>query len=144
VSLLNESQKRAILVAILDMHRRMAELEALLDQGESELAQHSNDVSETESDAVKERFRRLRALSLESLQELNIPLDIQRTSVRWALECAATYMDVVVTEMGPERLRSYGAVTSEDAARVKEIQGKLRQSIDEVLACLRQRGSAPA
>src|SRR5438270_184335 len=71
---LNESQRRSILFCLLDLHRRLAEMESLLAQAQSAspLSQYVNDLSLTEARVVRDYFERLRTRILGCLQEAEI------------------------------------------------------------------------
>jgi GTP-binding protein EngB required for normal cell division len=137
---LNDSQKRGILFSCLDLHRRMAEMEAYLVQGAepTPFSQYVNDVSPTEAQVVRDYFARIRARMLTCLQEAGIPLELRRTSVRWALQCGMIFLHIAVAEMGPDRLRGYGPLVPGAAATVVQIQQDLDRLIERVGAYLRQ------
>ncbi len=136
---LNESQRRAILFSFLDIHRHMADLEAMLCQSTSSpFSQYTHDLSPAESRLVQDYFARLRTTMLACLQEADIPLDMQRTSLRWAFQCGINFLNIAVAEMAPERLRGYGLVDEAGRAQVIKIQENLSRLIDRVSAYLRQ------
>jgi GTP-binding protein EngB required for normal cell division len=137
---LNESQKRSILSSFLDIHRRMAEFEAMLAQGDrpSPFSQYVNDLSPTESKVVQDYFARLRAAMLDCLRESDIALEVGRTSARWALQCGMIFLDIAVSEFSPDRLRGYGPVDPSAAAEVVKVQQTVRRLVERVAAYLRQ------
>src|SRR5947207_1799156 len=71
---LNDSQRRSILVGCLDIHRRMADMEALLTQGTdpSPFSQCVNDLSPTESGVVRDYFARIRSVLLDLPRQAGI------------------------------------------------------------------------
>lgn len=79
---MNDSQKRSILFSLVDIHRRMAEMEGALVQSTlaSPFAQFVNDLSPTESQVVRDYFTRIRTTMVACLDEAGIPLDVNRTS----------------------------------------------------------------
>jgi GTP-binding protein EngB required for normal cell division len=140
VNSLNESQKRAVLFSFLDIHRRVAEFEAMLAQGDrpSPFSPYVNDLSPTESKVVQDYFARLRAAMLDCLRESDIPLEVRRTSARWALQCGMVFLDIAIAEFSPDRLRGYGPVDPSAAAQVVKVQQGVRRLVERVAAYLRQ------
>jgi GTP-binding protein EngB required for normal cell division/molybdenum-dependent DNA-binding transcriptional regulator ModE len=137
---LNEHQKRAILYGCLDLHRRMADMEAILAQSSiaSPFSKYVNDLSPTETKVIQDYFARLRATLLTWLREADIPLDIQQTSTRWAVQCGMMFLQVTVAEMGPDRLSGYGPLTEAGRDLALRMRQDLDRLIDRVGAYLRQ------
>src|SRR5579883_1102225 len=137
---LNPSQKQSVLFGFLDVHRRMAELEAMIAQAgiSSPFSQFVGDLSPTEIKVVLDYFARVRTTMLACLQEADIPLDVRRTSTRWSLQVGTTYLHIAVAEMAPERLRGYGPLDSADAKTIIKIQQDLYRLFDRLSAYLRQ------
>jgi GTP-binding protein EngB required for normal cell division len=137
---LNPSQKQSILFGFLDVHRRMAELEAAITQSgiSSPFSQQVGDLSPTEVKVVQDYFTRIRTTMLSCLQEAGIPLEVRRTSLRWTLQVGMTFLHIAVAEMAPERLRGYGNLDAAEAEAVVKIQQDLYRLIDRLGAYLRQ------
>jgi GTP-binding protein EngB required for normal cell division len=137
---LNPSQKQSVLFGFLDVHRRMAELEAMIAQAgiSSPFSQFVGDLSPTEIKVVLDYFARVRTTMLACLQEADIPLDVRRTSTRWSLQVGTTFLHIAVAEMAPERLRGYGPLDSADAKTIIKIQQDLYRLFDRLSAYLRQ------
>ena len=137
---LNDSQKRSILFGFLDIHRRMAELEAKIAQSmiTSPFSQLVNDLSPTESKVAQDYFARIRTTMLACLQEAGIPLEVRRTSVRWGVEVGTTFLHIAVAELSPESLRGYGPMEANSAAVVSKMQQDLYRLIDRVRVYLQQ------
>ena len=137
---LNDSQKRAVLFGLLDLHQRMADLEALLTQSldSSPFSRYVNDLSPTEAKVIRDYFGRLRSRMLFCLQEAGIPLEVRRTSLRWGLQCGMSFLSIAVAEISPSRLRGYGPMDDAGAEVVVKIQQELDLLIDRAAAYLRQ------
>jgi GTP-binding protein EngB required for normal cell division len=137
---LNESQQRSLLFAILDIHRRMAEMESNLSQGavSSPFSQYVNDLSPTEGKVIRDYFARIRTTMLACVHEGGIPLEVRRTSVRWALQCGMTFLNIAVADMGPERLRGYGPLAEAARPELLKVQQDLNRLIDRAAAYLQQ------
>ncbi len=75
MAVLNEPQSRAILCGFLDVHRRMAELEARIspDERPSSFSEYVNDLSPTEAKVVQDYFARIRTAMLGHLKESRHP-----------------------------------------------------------------------
>ena len=101
----NGAQTRAILCGFLDIHRRMAELEALLLPGTkpTPFSGYVNDLSLTEAKVIQDYFTRIRTAMLAHLRESEIPLDVQTTSLRWAIDVGISFIGINVAELGPEK-----------------------------------------
>jgi GTP-binding protein EngB required for normal cell division len=137
---LNDSQQRAILMGCLDLHRRMADMGALLVQSQepSPFSLYVNDLSPTEAKVIRDYFGRLRATMWTRLEEAGIPLDVRRTGVRWAVQCGLISLHIAVAEMGPEKLRGYGPLPEAGRAQAVKVQQELTRLIDRVSSYLRQ------
>jgi GTP-binding protein EngB required for normal cell division len=136
----NEHQKRSLLLGFLDLHHRMAAMEALLAQTllPSPFSPYVNDLSPTEGRVVQDYFNRLRNTMQVCLQEADIPLEVRRTSLRWSLQCGMTFLEIAVAEMSPDRLRGYGSLDTSGQAQAVMIQQELTRPIRRVAAYLRQ------
>ena len=136
MALLNEPQSRAILCGLLDIHQRMAELEALIASGTrpSPFSKYVNDLSPTEAKVVHDYFARIRTAMLGHLRECEIPLDVRPTSLRWVLQCGITFIGITVDELRPEKLRGYGALDETGYAQVAKIRDDLERLVDQVAA----------
>jgi GTP-binding protein EngB required for normal cell division len=137
---LNDYQTRSILSGFLDIHQRMADMEAMLDQStiDSPFAKYVNDLSPTEARVVRDYFTRLRDVMGARLQATGIPLEVRRTSLRWALQCGMTFLSIAVAEMAPKRLEGYGRLAPDGEAIAVRIQQELNRLIDRVNSYLRQ------
>jgi GTP-binding protein EngB required for normal cell division len=137
---LNPSQTQSVLFSFLDVHRRMAELEAMLAQSAiaSPFSQYVSDLSPTESKVIQDYFARIRSTMLACLQEAGIPLEVRRTSVRWALQVGMSFLHIAIAEMTPERLRGYGPLDPAGSEAVIKIQQDLYRLMDRVGAYVRQ------
>lgn len=137
---LNEPQKRAILCGFLDVHRRMAELEAILapEANPSPFSQHVNDLSPTEAKVVGDYFARVRTAMLAHLRECEIPLDVRPTSRRWALQCGISFIGITIDELRAEKLRGYGPLDEAARERILKIHDDLERLIDRAGAYVRQ------
>jgi GTP-binding protein EngB required for normal cell division len=139
-SLFNENQQRAILHGLLDLHHRMAEMEAQIDQAlrPSPLSRFINDLSPTEVKVVRDYFDRLRCQILDCLGEAGIPLEIRRGSLRWTVQCSLLFLLNTVADLGPRALRGSGPLSDAAAASAVKIQQDMTRVIDRVSTYLRQ------
>jgi hypothetical protein len=124
--------------SFLAIQRRLEELESLMAQPPraSPLSQHANDLSPTDVRALNDQFAQIRAVMLSHLQELGIPLDIRRTSVRWVLQTSLMQLQLEIEELGPDRLRRYGPLEDPDRTAALRIQSELRRLLDRSRAYL--------
>jgi GTP-binding protein EngB required for normal cell division len=138
--LFNSAQTRAILCGFLDIHRRMAELEALLGPSlkPTPFSGYVNDLSPTEAKVVQDYFTRVRTAMLEHLRESEIPLDIRPTSLRWAIDIGTSFIGINAAELGPKKLRGYGALSARASAQATKFQQDLERVIDQAAAYIRQ------
>src|SRR5207245_2514755 len=102
----------------------------------SPFAQYVTDLSPTESKVVQDYFARIRTTMLACLQETGIPLEVRRTSVRWALQVDLSFLHIAVAEMAPERLRGYGPLDAAGREAVIKMQQDLNRLMDRVSAYL--------
>jgi GTP-binding protein EngB required for normal cell division len=136
----NVAQTRAILSGFLDIHRRMAELEALLIPGAkpTPFAGYVNDLSPTEAKVIQDYFDRIRTAMLSDLRESEIPLDVRTTSVRRAIDVGISFIGINVAELGPKRLRGYGDLGAEAFAQATKFQQDLERLVDQAATYIRQ------
>lgn len=137
---MNDSQQRSILIGFQDIHRRLAEFESILVQRliSSPFSQYVDDLSPTEAKVIHDYFNRLRAAMVTCLNDLKIPLEVRRTSARWALQCGMIFLHIAVSELSPERLRGYGALDAEGQTQAHKLQQELNRLIDRMAAYLNQ------
>ena len=138
--LFNSAQTRAILCGFLDIHRRMAELEALLSPGTktTPFSGYVNDLSPTEAKVVQDYFARIRTAMLEHLRESEIPLEVRTTSLRWAIDIGISFIGINVAELGPKKLRGYGALNEKASAQATKFQQDLERLVDQAATYIRQ------
>jgi hypothetical protein len=140
MSALTANQKRAIRHAFLDVHQQLQEIEAALAQAadRSPFDRVVNDLSPTEAQLIRDYFARIRAAMVSCLREANIPLDVQRTSLRWTVQSRLMFVSVALEEIGPKQLAGYGPLTEARRAEILKLQDDVRRLIDRVSAFLRQ------
>ena len=138
--LFNSAQTRAILCGFLDIHRRMGELEALLSPRtkSTPLSGYVNDLSPTEAKVVQDYFARIRTAMLEHLRQSEIPLDVRPTSLRWAIDIGISFIGINVAELGPKKLRGYGALNERASAQATKFQQDLEGLVDQAATYIRQ------
>ena len=136
----NVAQTRAILSGFLDIHRRMAELEALLSPGAkpTPFAGYVNDLSPTEAKVIQDYFERIRTAMLSDLRESEITLDVRTTSVRWAIDVGISFIGINVAELGPKKLRGYGNLGEKAFAQATKFQEDLERLVDQAATYIRQ------
>ena len=80
MSPLNDHHQRHILHGFLSIHKRMAELEALIVQSgtPSPFSQSVRDLSPTECRVVQDHFVRIRSAMVAHLDDLGIPLEVRQ------------------------------------------------------------------
>lgn len=137
---LNDYQRHTILSGFRDVHHRLAELESTLVQSlaESPFFQYINDLAPTERKVIQDYFVRIREAMRTLLHEAEIPLNVRRTSLRWALQGGLNFLDSAVSDLAPERLTGYGELSEEGRGQVEHIQQELHRLIDGATAYLRQ------
>ena len=140
---LNQNQQRSIAACCVDIHRRLAELEAWLDQSKvtTAFSEYVSDLSPTEAKVLKDYFGRLRSTMLACLEENQIPLESRHTSLRWALQCGCMYVDVVLGELTPGRIAGYGKLDAAGKVAVEKLHDDMRRLVHRIGAiCTRDWG----
>jgi GTP-binding protein EngB required for normal cell division len=137
---LNDHHRRHILHGFVTIHKRMEELEALIVQGESSspFSQHVRDLSPAECRVIQDHFTRIRLAMRAHLDELGIPLEVRKSSVRWALQTNMMQVQITVDDMGPRQLEGYGTLGPEGQAVVAKIQDDLTRLLDRVRSYIGQ------
>jgi hypothetical protein len=140
--MLSDSHKRAIFFAFLDIHRRIAEVEAMMARQETlPFDKHVNDLSREEMEHARQSFARLREVMQGCLRESQISIESDPTSVRWALQCCMSSIAIAISEINPARLKAYGPLDASAELRIQEIQESLRRILAEVNASNDRGGS---
>jgi GTP-binding protein EngB required for normal cell division len=137
---LNDFQRQTIRSGLLDVHRRLAEMESMLAQSliDSPFTSYINDLSPAERKVIQDYFGRIRESIRTCLRESDLPLEGRRTSLRWALRGGLMFLEAAVAEFAAERLRGYGELTAEGRVQAERIQRELRRWIERALVYLRQ------
>jgi len=137
---LGASHRTHVLVCFLDIHRRLAELEAEMVQATepSPFSRIANDLSPTEAKVVQDHFARIRAAMLSLLQEFDIPLDVRQTSLRWSLQTRLNHVQVTIDEMGQRTLSGYGPLDPAGREAVLKIQQDLERLTGRVRGYLQK------
>jgi len=131
--MLSDSHKRAIFFAFLDIHRRMAEVEAMMARHmTSPFDTHVNDLSPTEMDRAHDSFARLRQVMQDCLGDSQISMESRPTSVSWALQCCMSSIELAISEITPDRLKAYGPLDSAAKVSIQQIQESLRRVVAEL------------
>ena len=135
-----ETHRRHILHGFLAIHRGLEELESLTSQGSrsSPFSQYVHDLSPTEVRVLLDHFARIRAVMLAHLEELAIPVEVRRTSVRWALQTRLIQVQVGIDDMGLEQLKGYGPLDDSARAAAMRIQDDLSRLLDRTMSYLTQ------
>jgi hypothetical protein len=124
--MLSDSHKRAIFFAFLDIHRHMAEVEAMMARHETApFDTHVTDLTPEEVQRAHESFALLRKMMQDCLRDAEISMTTRPSSVRWALECCMSSIAIAVSEINPARLKAYGPLDSAAEDRILQIQRTL-------------------
>ncbi|MBX6314452.1 MAG: dynamin family protein [Isosphaeraceae bacterium] len=137
---LSTAHQRHLLHGILAIHRRMADLEALITQAArpSPFSTYVNDLSPTEARVLQDYFARIRAAMLAHLQEIGIPLEVRQTSLRWAVQVHLSHLQVTVDDLGPAAFSGYGPLDTAGQAMILQVQEDLARWLDRVQGYLQQ------
>ena len=140
MSLFNEAQTRVILCGFLDVHRRMAELEAQLSPSTepTPFTGYVNDLSPTEAKVLQDYFARIRTAMLEHLRESEISLDVKTTSLRWAIDIGISFIGINASELGVKKLRGYGALGEAATVKATKLQQDLERLVEQAATHIRQ------
>jgi hypothetical protein len=140
MAVFNDPQSRAILCGFLDIHRRMAELEAILARNvkPSPFSKYVNNLSPTEAKVIQDYFARIRTAMVEHLRSSEIALDVRPASLRWAIDVGISFIGITLAELGPKRLGGYGALDDKAFARSTRFQPDLERHLEQVARYVRQ------
>jgi hypothetical protein len=136
----SSTQARHLLQRFLAIQERLEELESLSSQGSkpTPFSRYVNDLSPTESRVLIDHFTRVKEVMLAHLEELSVPIELRKTSVRWALQTSLMHLQVNIDDMGPEKLRSYGPLNVATRSAAIRIQDDLTRLLDRTRAYLSQ------
>lgn len=137
---LNDFHRRSVLAGFLDIHHRLAKLEGAMAgcDRSSPLSEFVQDISPAEIKVVQDYCSRVRSTMLACLEQCDIPLEVHRTSLRWALQTGVAFVGIAVDELGPERMRGYGTLDGNAQETLRKIQRELNRLIDRFSTYLRQ------
>lgn len=137
---LSELHRKHILTGFLDLHRQISEIEGLLAQSlvDSPFSAYFNDLSPVERNVLAGYFSRVRSTMLACLEEAEIPLDVRKTGIRWAVQTRTVFLGIALEEMSADRLRGYGELTPEGRERVTKITRDLERLVDRIGTYLRE------
>jgi GTP-binding protein EngB required for normal cell division len=139
--MLTPLHKHVLLTGFLDVESRLKQMEALLVQGTRRypLNEYVGDLSPTETKVVADYFARIRSTMQTCLEKHHIPIEVRPTSLRWAVQCGMTMLDVALADLGPKRLQGYGSIDEAGRQEVQSIQQELTRLTDRVSAYLSER-----
>jgi GTP-binding protein EngB required for normal cell division len=125
---------------LLDVQHRLEDIEALLAQSlvSSPFTQYINDLSPTERKVVHDYLERLRSVMLAALDDIGIPLEIKRASLRWVLQVHVMDLHSALAELGPSYLRGYGPMNEISKTQSLQLEQTLTRQVDKLHAYLRQ------
>jgi hypothetical protein len=133
--MLSDSHQRAIFFAFLDIHRRMAEVEAMMARHQTlPFDKYVNDLSPEEMERARDKFARLREVMQDCLRDSEISIESDTASVSWALQCCMSSIAIAISEINSARLKAYGPLDSLAEARIRQIQESLRGAQTELKA----------
>lgn len=141
---LSDLHKRSLAFSCLNLHERLADIEAQLLQAEeaSPFSRLVPDLTPVERRVVSDGFGQIRALMLSLLKSNDIPLEVDRISLRWAALTALLHVQVALADMRPEQLRGYGEITPEGGTIAYEFEQELSRAVNQVVHYLQQRTGA--
>lgn len=137
-SAFNPLQKQGLLFGCLDVHQRMAELEALLIQAEQPtmFTRYVSDLSPVEQRVLRDYFARIREVMSSLLRAHDVPLKGDRISLRWTATTALSFLQVAVAEISPGKLRGYGELAPEGKTAALRMQQELARLLDQAAQAL--------
>jgi hypothetical protein len=139
MSALNANQKRRILHAFRDIHRRLDDIEsAIAHANDSPFDRSVNDLSPEDVRYVLNSFARIREAMESCLRDSDIPIEVSPSNLRWTVQNKLMFVTVALEEIGPKQLRGYGPLPEAGRAEVLQIQDAVRSHIDAVTALLRR------
>ena len=140
MSELNDNHRRHLLHGFLAIEEGLTEIEALTvgSEAASPFSPWSRDLSPTESRVISDHIARIRAAMATHLEELAIPLDFRRKSLRWCVETRLIQLQTTVDDMGPRQFSGYGPLDATGQVIVTSIQDDLTRLFDRARASIRQ------
>jgi hypothetical protein len=71
-----------------------------------------------------------------AMEGLGLPRPAPVCGALWAASGQLTFTQIAVTEMEPQRMRGYGALSDEDIKAINEVVAELNAAIERLLAYL--------
>jgi hypothetical protein len=135
---LNEIQARHVFYRFRAIHQRLEELESLSSQGlkPSPFSKFTNDLAPPEVQDLLGHFESIRAVMLSHLDDLSVPIEEGKASVRWAIQTSLMQIQICIDDMGPENLKSYGPLDSSGRTAAIRIQDDLSRLLDHTRSAL--------
>jgi len=129
VGLLNDSQQRAFRAAFRRIDELLQEIEDSAVRTPSRFAGVTRDLEPAERRLLAGRVAGVRRQMAEALERLGIRPPSAETTASWVVETAATFAELAIDELAPERLRSYGKLEPGAAEAVAAAAEALRVAI---------------
>lgn len=132
---LGPHHRNHILQKMLGIQRELSELEADIAMASdlSPFARLVNDLSPAEANTIRDHFNRIRRALQANLQHLGIPLEVRKTSLRWALEATLVHLQVLIDDLNPRALAAYGPLAPDAGQAILGVQADLRRLLEQLL-----------
>jgi GTP-binding protein EngB required for normal cell division len=136
---LNENHRRCLQVACSHIDEHLSRVEAMLESAaNAAFPRYVDDLLPTQKRVVRDYFAHIRAQLLALIERFGMAPEPAETTVSWAGRTTLIYLRDVIADMGPERLRGYGALDAETGAELQALIAEVDQTLARVMTYLGQ------
>lgn len=142
MSSLSQRHRQVLAVCLADLHRRLGTLETVLAEAErgEAASEYVDDLTPEQKRQARQRLAELRGALFEVARRHDVPLQLQRRSLRQTLLAELSLLRVAVDDLGARRLKSYGPLNTDAVDELERMQFELQRRLERLVAELRPDG----
>ena len=135
---MNENHARHLVSTFRHMDNLLSEAEHILATADSKspFAEYTQDSTPVQRKVIHDYIERVRQAMGRAMEGSGLPRPGPVCGALWAASGQLTFAQIAVTEMEPQRMRGYGALSDEDSKAINEVVAELNAAIERLLAYL--------
>jgi GTP-binding protein EngB required for normal cell division len=135
---MNENHARHLVSTFRHVDNLLSEAEKILATAgsKSPFAEYTQDSTPVQRKVIHDYIERVRQAMGRAMEGLGLPRPGPVCGALWAASGQLTFTQIAVTEMEPQRMRGYGALSDEDIKSINEVVAELNAAIGRLLAYL--------
>ncbi|MGD0261515.1 MAG: dynamin family protein [Verrucomicrobiota bacterium] len=135
---MNENHARHLVTTFRHVDNLLSEAERILATAgsKSPFAEYTQDSTPVQRKVIHDYTERVRQALGRAMEGLALPRPAPVCGALWAASGQLTFAKIAVTEMEPQWMRGYGALSDEDIKAINEVVAELNATIGRLLAYL--------